>query len=116
MSCVTGKLELNVDNDNVVFWGPVTDSAGEFIDDTVTTVSMTLYYGTPLDVDHEVAAASTGVSMTYVDDSNARFKGILPSTVPLTAGYEYTLVITATVSGDSDTRIEVPCIAITRTN
>lgn len=67
-------------------------STGAYINDA--TVVMTLKDSTGAAV-----SGATGLSLTYVTDSNGLYQGTLPYTLSLTSGEGYTLEITGTKSG-----------------
>lgn len=67
-------------------------SSGAYINDA--TVTMTLKDSAGASV-----SGATGLSLTYVTDSNGLYQGTLPYTLSLTAGESYTLEITGTKAG-----------------
>ena len=116
MTCPSNKLSLQVENDNPIYWEGVQDQDGEYRDDAVVVAD--LYLG-EFDRDDPLPTntvnGATGIDLDYITDSFGRYRGVIPSTVDLQAGTEYTLVLTAVVDGDNETQIIVPCVAMDRT-
>ena len=114
MTCPSNKLVLQVDNDNPVYFEGVQDQDGEYRDDAVAEATLYLGAFDPDDLTNTVSGA-TGIDLDYITDSFGRYRGVIPSTVDLESGTEYTLVLMATVDADNETQIIVPCIAMNRT-
>ncbi len=111
MSCTvldSGKQILYPDNDNIVTFGPVTSGDGEYVNDADLTMTLK-------DADDANVTNAVDLAVDYIADSLGRYRGTLPSTLALTAGAEYTLIITGDVSGDDETDLRIPCVALTRT-
>ena len=108
MTCITTVLYLLVDNDNPIEWGPVVNVSGEFVNNGAA--SMKLWT-----IDDVPVAVSGDITVAYVTDSQAIYRGVLQSTLAITAGTEYDLILTASVSGDAQTKIKRRCLALERT-
>lgn len=91
---MSSNLTYYQNNDNLVT-NPtpmILSATGAYINDA--TVTMTLKDSVGASV-----SGATGLSLTYVTDSNGTYQGTLPYTLTLTAGESYTLEITGTKSG-----------------
>ena len=108
MTCPTNTHVILVGNDNPVEWDGVQNADGEYVNDADVTAEL-------LDSDGVSLSPAVTLTLDYITDSNGRYRGTIQSSVALVADTEYILLITATVSGDNQTRIEVPYIAMTRT-
>lgn len=88
---MSSTLTIYRNNDNLVQNPtPMTRSSdGAYVNDA--TVTMTLK-----DSAGAAVSGASGLSLTYVTDSNGRYQGTLPYTLSLTAGEDYTLEITGT--------------------
>jgi hypothetical protein len=105
MTCFESKLVLLVGNDLPVYFNGVQDAAGEYRSDAVVTADL---------LDSNGATVVSGITLSYLTGSSGRYRGTIQSSVSLTAGAEYTLILLATIGGDFQTRIDVPCIALNR--
>ena len=110
MTCISPVHYLQLNNDNPVEIDGVMNVDGEYVSNA--TITLTLY--TTAETPAAVSGA-TGLTMSYISVSNGRYRAIIPSTVSLTADTEYTIVILAEVTGDAQTRIEAPALALVRT-
>ncbi len=103
------KQFIYVGNDNPVTFEGVQDADGNFVSNAAVTMTLA-HPDSP-----SVNLLGSAVTLSYVTGSNGRYRGVIQSTVLLTAGVTYELIISATVNGDAQTSIKVAAEALTRT-
>ncbi len=97
---------IYLSNDNLVEWSFMDQASdGSYVNDATVTMTLKLA-GSPV-------SGATAVALTYVSGSNGRYQGVIPSSVSLTAGGNYTLEITA-VSGTKDGFVTLDIDAVNR--
>lgn len=84
--------ELYIGEDNLVEWIGLYDNAlKEYVNDATVTFELKPVAG---------GAAVESGSMSYVEDSNGKYRGTIEDDTSLTDGTEYFLEVTASASGD----------------
>lgn len=97
---------LYVGNDNaIVHDRTVGGCAGEYVNDATLTAQVK---------DSEGSNVGSAVPLDYVADSNGKYCGTLPDTLPLTAGDQYTVVIDGSSPTAGNLHREIPAVALVR--
>lgn len=97
-------LTIYVASDTLIEW----DKAAKASDGTYLNAATVSYQLTDL-AGNNISGASG--SMSYVTASDGRYQGVLDSTVSLTDGQEYWILITLTSAGGIGSARKVRCVA-----
>lgn len=85
--------DLFIENDNnIVVRGLRVAATGAYVSDASLTANVS-------DQNGSLVSGATSISVTFVSGSSGEYRGLIPSTVQLTAGTRYKIVVVASNYG-----------------
>lgn len=85
--------DLFIENDNnIVVRGLRVAATGVYVSDASLTANVS-------DQNGSLVSGATSISVTFVSGSSGEYRGLIPSTVQLTAGTRYKIVVVASNYG-----------------